>query len=418
VWRDILRRAKTDGGHRKSAWGLDVEKGLDGKMDGEMSVDPFQACCEREISAGKDCCCPECIRAVFLASFRIFNQGRVAMYGLDDIGWCLLAVALATLLVAILVGQSLRNKRTVSIWLVSGLVGILLGVSAPYAVMRLEGYELTRTPAPTASAMAMGMPGMGMAGGGMCPMTGQPKGEMKGAPGMGGGPAPGMTCPMTGKPLGEMKGTAGMAGAPGMTCPMTGKPIEGAKGGPAAGGCPSGGHCTECLTTLVQKLELLTGDIAITLSPEQAAAVNDCLRDVEKSAKLSSDEAKAKRNKLMAALNEKQKASLAAIGLPQPAHSAAPAAASETSSCCGGHSGGSCPTGGEAAAKQDENQNPFQKDEASKAVKSLRERLASKTVALKTDAPKVEAPKAPPAKSETPKASAPKADAPKTPAGK
>jgi hypothetical protein len=308
------------------------------------------------------------------------------MYGLDDIGWCLLAVALATLLVAILVGQSLRNKRAVSIWLVSGLVGILLGVSAPYAVMRLEGYELTRAPAPNASAMAMGMPG----GAGGCPMTGQAKGEMKGMAGMGCGS--------------------------GATCAMTGKPIEGAKGGPAAGGCPhaasgcpSAGHCTECLSDLVRKLDLLTGDIAITLAPEQAAAVNDCLRDVEKSAKLSNDEANAKLNKLMASLNEKQKASLAAIGLAQPAHAAASAAASG----CGGHSGASVAMGCEAAAKQGENQNPFQKDEAGKAVKSLRERFASKAVALKTDAPKAEPPR-----TETPKAPAPKADAPKGPAAK
>jgi hypothetical protein len=144
------------------------------------------------------------------------------------------------------------------------------------------------------------------------------------------------------------------------------------------------------LATLVRKLDLLTGDIGITLSAEQATAVSNCLKDVEKPAEMSDDDAKAKRDQLMAVLNENQKARLEAIGLPQPARSGGPGMGPGMPGMDGGMPG---MMGGAAAPKQDEDQNPFQQDAEGKALKSLRERLASKGAA-----PKPEAPKAPPAK--------------------
>jgi len=165
--------------------------------------------------------------------------------------------------------------------------------------------------------------------------------------------------------------------------------MGGMKGMPGMGG--GGPRPKRDLTTLVQKLDLLTGDIGITLTAEQAVAVNDCLKDVEKPAKMSDDQAKAKHDQLMAMLNETQKARLEAIGLPRPARGGG-------TGMGGGMSGGPPMgmMGGGAAPKQDEDRNPFQQDAEGKAVKALRDRLASKGAA-----PKVETPKAPPPKADT-----------------
>lgn len=217
-------------------------------------------------------------------------------------------------------------KRIVNLCLVSGLVGVLLG-SVPYAVMRLNGYELTKPVSGESAAP-------------------EPSGETA------------MICPMTGEPI-------------------SGLGMMGGFGGPQP---------KRDLTTLVQKLDLLTGDIGITLTAEQAAAVNDCLRDVEKSALMSDDDAQAKHDQLMAVVNENQKARLEAIGLPQPARSDGPGMMSASPSLYN-------------------DKNPFRQDAEGKAVKSLRERLVSKGTA-----PKAETPKAPPAKAETPKAPPPKAE--------
>jgi hypothetical protein len=233
-------------------------------------------------------------------------------------------------------------KRTIDVCLVSGFVGIMLG-AAPYAVLRLKGYDLTR---PASSAEA------------------------------------------------SEKGTGSCSGGP----PMGNKPRP-----------------KRDLTALVQKLNLLTGDIGITLSAEQAAAVDDCLRDVEKSAKMSDDEAQAKQEQLMALLDADQKAHLKAIELPQPAFRGGPGAAI-------------CPLTGQPKPARpgsgppeavDENQNPFQQASEGKALKSLHERLAAKEAAPLAETPKdpppqAGTPEAAPTKAEMPKAQPPEADASKS----
>jgi hypothetical protein len=314
--------------------------------------------------------------------------------GFDAVSSYLLVVALATLLVAVLVWQPFRNKRTVSVWLASGVVGVLLGSALPCAMMQLKGYEVTKAPERVSGENQVAPVPCG--GAGMtCPMTGGPKtgtastGDTKGAP---------MTCPMTGRPMSGMASTADTKGGP-MVCPMTGRPISGAgdtKGMPGMGGS-GGSRVKRNLTTLVQKLDLLTGGIDITLTAEQAAAVKDCLKDVEKSAKMSDDDAQAKHDQLVEALSQNQMACLQAIELPQPAPE-------------GGMPG---MMGSGASSNQDKDQNPFQQDAEGKAVKSLRERLASKGTA-----PKAETSKAPPAKAEAPKAAPPKVDVSKSAAAK
>lgn len=262
------------------------------------------------------------------------------MGGFDAVSSYLLVVAIAALLVAVLVWQPLRDKRTVNVWLASGVVGILLGSVLTYALMRLEGYTQTQGVAlsePMAQAAASES---------SCSMSPQPD------------------CPMRAK----MMAMAASQGAAGMAGPQPKRD----------------------LATLVQKLDLLTGDIAITLTAEQATAVSDCLRDIEKPEKMSDDEAKAKRSKLIAVLTESQLDRLEAIAIPQPAAGSGPG----TASCpmMGGGMPGSTSTA--EASKPDPNQNPFQKDEEGEALLSLRERLAAAKAETKDMA---KLPKGPPA---------------------
>ncbi len=254
-------------------------------------------------------------------------------------------------------------KGTIKICLLSVVVGILLG-SGPYAMMRMDGYEFTK-PGPSSSE-ANAATAAPASGGGMCSMMAARLKELEG----------------TGEPRPKRD-----------------------------------------LAALVRKLDLLTGDIAITLTAAQAAAIKDCLKDVEKPAKMSDDDATAKQDRLLAVLNEKQKASLEAIALPKRAASGGPGKGGPmpggpgmTSS--GPGMGGSMPPGpgmtsSGPAPQADEDQNPFQQDAEGKALKSLRERFASKGTA-----PKAEASQDPPAKPETPKAPRSNADASKGPATK
>jgi hypothetical protein len=294
----------------------------------------------------------------------------MAMNGFDEIGWCLLVGALALLLVAMFVRRYFRTRGQVNVWMASGVVGALLGIAVPYAGLRLAGYELT-VPAVTSPGAKAAESASCAQPGKICPMTGKPlEGD---APGMGTGGEAVKICPMTGKPLEGMAGM-GTGGEAVKTCPMTGKPLEGMKGTPAMG--RAGGPRPRLdLVTLVQKLDLLTGGIGITLTAEQAAAVNDCLKDVEKSATMSHEGAKAKYDRLMAVLNENQKVRLDLISLPQ--------------TLVIGEPGTGCPMAAAAAGPmQGEELNPFQQDAQGEAVKSLRERLSSKAAAPKALAPK------------------------------
>ncbi len=266
------------------------------------------------------------------------------MFLFDAVTSYLLTLALVTLLVALLVRQSRPSQRTVVVWVALGAICVLLGCAGSYAAMRLAGYEVAKAPPPVgAEGSTEGM-----------------HGEMEHHGGMG-----------------KMSG-AGVRGVGGRRPKL-------------------------CLTTLVRKLDLLTGGLSITLSAEQAAAVNNCLKDIEKPDAISEKDAGAKRNQLAGLLNDNQKAQMNAIDLPPPE------ASSPGPDTAPGMPGG----GGMAAPQQEQKQNPFQQDVEGKALKSLRERLASKGAA-----PKSETPKAPPAKAETPKASPPKPDASRRPAAK
>jgi hypothetical protein len=122
------------------------------------------------------------------------------------------------------------------------------------------------------------------------------------------------------------------------------------------------------LSTLVRKLELLTGDIAITLTPEQAAGVAAVLEDLDQRETLTDDEAQAKHDELLAMLNESQKAKQEAINLPRGGGGG---------SGGGRGMGGGGPGGGMAGgAAASPDANPFADGENATALDTLRERLA------------------------------------------
>jgi hypothetical protein len=237
------------------------------------------------------------------------------MWTLDAISSYVLVMGLLSLFCLVLVGQRQRTQKTVVVWLASGAIGILLGSIGSFAAVHLSKYRIaeqvvlpeTGTTNPAAASGGGGMPGMG---GGMPGMGGGMPGMGGGMPGMGGGRAP---------------------------------------------------ASKRDLTSLVRKVELLTGDIALQISEEQAATVIKNLADLESLEALSDDDAKAKHEELLAIFDDSQKAKFEAIDLPRRA---------------GG--GGSGMGGG---APPDPNANPFKEETNVKALTSLRTRLQSNKVA-------------------------------------
>ena len=117
------------------------------------------------------------------------------------------------------------------------------------------------------------------------------------------------------------------------------------------------------LTTLVRKLELLTGDIALTLTDEQRQTLAKHLDEFAQIKTLTDDEAEKKYNDLLALFDDAQKAKQDAVGLPFRRGG-------------GGGGGGGGFGGGGAPPAPDA--NPFESEANANALKSLRERLTAK----------------------------------------
>jgi hypothetical protein len=259
--------------------------------------------------------------------------------GLDTIGIGVLLVVLLTLMLAVLILQRQRSQKTFGIWIGSVLVGLLMGSALTLGALRLS-----------------------------------PNGGLPGA--------------TAGSPAGN---PAASPGAPGPGGGMMG----GGMGGGMMGGGMGGPNPKRDLTTLVRKLNLLTGKIQITLSTEQAASVTTALADMETSEKMSDDDAKAKYDALMALLDDDQKSTLDAIGLPRPrgpggfggGMGGPGAGMSGPGSGMGGPGAGmggpgagmSGPGGGmggpPGGAPPAADANPFQQELNAEALKSLRQRF-------------------------------------------
>ncbi|MEI8384157.1 MAG: hypothetical protein WCJ09_28875, partial [Planctomycetota bacterium] len=105
---------------------------------------------------------------------------------------------------------------------------------------------------------------------------------------------------------------------------------------------------------LVRKLNLLTDDISLKLTPEQTGALVKGLNGVDAAEKFTDDDAKKMYEELFATLSDDQKAKLDVIGLPF------------------GRGAGGAGMGG---VQPDPDANPFQQENNLKALKSFRGRF-------------------------------------------
>ena len=243
-------------------------------------------------------------------------------------GAYVLVVGLASVFVLILLLQKQRGGKEVTLWLFSGLVGILLGAAGGMAVTTYLGFELQRSP---------------------------------------------MEFDLSSDQLAELQDPGmmgGMSGGPGMMGGMGGGP-----GGPGGGGGPRSIPAKRQLTTLVRKLELLTGDIALTLSEDQAAAICEMLTEVEAAETMTDEEAQEKHDALLGVLNEDQTAKQEKIRLARSPR--------------GGGGGGFGGMGG--PGEEDENANPFKEAPNAEAAAALSQRLGGKKDPPAEDVPKEKA---------------------------
>jgi hypothetical protein len=232
------------------------------------------------------------------------------MYGIIEVvSAYILLIGLLTLLVAVLIWQRQRTQKTIRLWLASGALGVLLGGVLSVLAMHLAGYGLTRK------------------------VDGQTAEEV-----------------LEGE---EVEGGAAEDAEDGGSGRGGGRSGRGGFGQPRP---------KRDLTALVREIELLTGEVAITLSAEQGASLLASLQDIEKAETMSDDDAKAKHDEILTLLDDGQKARLEAISLPRRRP---------------GGPGGPPGAGGREGARPAEDANPFLEEANAQAISSLRERLGA-----------------------------------------
>ncbi len=236
-----------------------------------------------------------------------------------------LGLALLFLLVNVFLDR--RNSKMTLGVMVAGLFGVGLGWGAFYGGVSMTGQQMQFS--------VSGFEGETIAMPSAADSTQQPEGEA-GPPGGGGGG-------------GGMPGMGG--GMPGMGGGMPG--MGGGGGGGRGGrGAPSS---RRGLTTLVRKLDLLTGDIAVKFSTKQASEIGGLLAKAGGGEKMTDEQAKTALEAVEAALSDEQKSALEKVGLPRRRR--------------GGGGGGG---GGGGQAPQDE--NPFTEEDNHTALVSLLKR--------------------------------------------
>ena len=240
----------------------------------------------------------------------------------------LLVLGLLTAFALAWVTRQQRTKQDASIWLMSGFIGLLLGAAGATALVFVTGHKVTTV----APARTPDTPTAVVASGGPAPS----------ATNLNGAISPPMI-PM---------GTPG--GAPG------GAPAGGIGGGMGGGRGPSP---KRQLTTLVRKLELLTGDIALVLTDDQRKEITQRLSGLSELTALTDEEAEKLQGELLGLLDDNQKAKQEAIGLPFRRGGGGPGGAS-------GFGGGG---GGGPQAAPDA--NPFADEENAKPLATLLDRL-------------------------------------------
>jgi len=182
----------------------------------------------------------------------------------NAIGMYVLVVSLLSVFVIVLVVRQGRTRKDVSIWLISGLVGILLGAAGAGAVVQALGYELTKKfIRPAGVALTS---------------TSQEAVE-------------------TGMPTGS---AMRMGGGMPMAAPCC---VMGTQDGHLAAASPR-----IQLAVLVHKINLLTSDISLHLSDAQAAGLVEILTRIKSQQAISDDQAAALQKQILDQLDESQKA--------------------------------------------------------------------------------------------------------------
>ena len=229
------------------------------------------------------------------------------MFGFEAMSSYVLTLGLATVFVLVWISRQQKTKQDAQIWLMSGVVGVLLGAAGAAASVQLLGFQVTEIPKkePAGEASTSTPPAMGGGGGMMGGAGGPPGGGMMG---MGGG----------------------------------------------GGGGFGGPRPKQQLTNLVRKLELLTGDVALTLTAEQQPEVAKRLDALAELKTLTDNEAEAKYTDLLSLLDDAQKAKHDAIGLPFRRGGG------------GGFGGGTQPP---------PDANPFESEQNANALQTLRDRV-------------------------------------------
>jgi len=219
----------------------------------------------------------------------------------------ILTIGLAALLMAVILWQRQRSGKTITVWLASAALGILLGMVGTFAFARLAGYELTRI-----------VPLQGVAAAASVADSGENQGGN------------------TRRPEGSPEGQRGFAGS-------------------------RGSNPRRDLVSTVRKLDLLTGDVAVALNNDQAAALVEVLEDIEMAESMTDEEAQARHEEVLALLTDDQKVRLDAIGLPRTSF---------------GGRGEGPPRSGEGGGESAPDANPFKQEATAESVTRLRERFS------------------------------------------
>ncbi|MFP6604588.1 MAG: hypothetical protein VB862_18800 [Pirellulaceae bacterium] len=248
------------------------------------------------------------------------------MLNLDVISIYILTLALLALVFGVFVNNRQKNGKTLSLWLASTILGLLLGATGALGACYWLGYEVVeKLQLPDPESIALN----------------DPDAEESMASG-GGGP---------------------------------GGAERASRGGSASRGSSRQVPARFQLMMLVRKLELLTGDVAIKLSDEQASQVHALLKEIEAAETLSDEDAQQKHDALLALMEDAQKAKTEAVSIPfrRSGSGGRGGSAGNNSGGRGGSSGNS--GGGNRGASAEDDTNLFREGSSAEAIQALLGRL-------------------------------------------
>lgn len=218
------------------------------------------------------------------------------MLNVDVISIYILTLALLAMVFGVIVNHRQKNGKTVSIWFVSVVLGLLLGASGALGFCYFLGYEVVE--------------------------------QLE---------------------LPDPKKTSSDEPEPGREDDPAGRESRG--GGPRRGSSRQAPARSQ-LAMLVRKIDLLTGDIVIHWSEEQAQQLHLLLKEIEAAETLSNEDAKRNYDALLALMEDSQRSKTEAVSLPVRNR-----------------------RGGENASAGQDETNPFRDGSNANAIQALLRRL-------------------------------------------